>query len=478
MLEVFARVHGARVIKVFSTFLAMCGLAIGLQSPGHASEQFALAETINVPFSSDIVVSGNFAYVASSSDISVIDTANNSVVEIISTSGARAPQGAAAIGDNIYFAAATDNKLIILNTITRNVSYLATTGCSSPSQLVVVSSTRLIANCHGSGNVQIYDVSTPAIAGTVSTGAGPRGMSTFGGLVFVPNSTVDTMTVVDASATPPVAVRTVNVGDQPEYTAYLEGKIYVANFSSNSVSIIDSTTGSVLATVAVGNNPQGIAACSGNVYSSNRWTGDTSVISPTTNAVINTLTLSTVGAITHVMGINGNFAYFLNFDRSSVSIVNCSEQTVVTTVGISPNPAKIAFSTQYAYVTGSNVISVISIGANENRNSADISDPIFELTFGDTQGGLCARANNAPLGSWLTLPDSASCAPPAETPDAKLLGWATIPNFPVDIARRQVNNNWGAYELLSESNQVLAVYIRVGGAARVAAPSNFYPIWG
>lgn len=447
-------------------------------SPTNATGQFEYVGSISVTFSSDIVVSGSYAYVASSTDISVIDTNSNTVIDTIATTGARAPQGAATIGNNVYFAAATDNKLIILDTQTRTVSYLATTGCSSPSQLLVVSNTRLIANCHGSGNVQIYDVNTPAIAGTVTTGAGPRGMSTSGGLVFVPNSSASSMTVVNAAASPPTAVRTVIVGSQPEFTAFLDGKIYVVNFAGNTASVVDASSGSVLATLAVGNNPQGVAPCADNIYTSNRWTGNTSVISPSSNTVINTLTLSTVGAITHVMGVNGTYAYFLNFDRSSVSVVDCSSQSVVTTVSIQPNPMKIAFSSESAYVTGSNVISVISLGASQSGSSTSSTEPIIEMTFGDGQGGVCHGSDSARLGSWANLPEGSACSPPVTIPNARLLGWATIPNFPVEVALRQVNNNWGAYEIFGEDGQVIAIYFREGGAVKVSAPVNFYPIWG
>jgi len=467
-----------RLARVTIAWLALCAMVFGLQSPSQATGQFELVGTINVSFSSGIVVSGDYAYVASSSDISIIDTTTNVVIDTVATTGARAPQGAAAMGDNVYFAAATDNKLIILNTLTRTVSYLATTGCSSPNQLVVVSSTRLIANCHGSGNVQIYDVTTPAIAGTVTTGGGPRGMSTSGGLVFVPNSNVDTMTIVDAAATPPVAVRTVNVGDQPEFTAYLDGKIYAANFAGNSVSIVDSSTGTIVATPAVGNNPQGIASCSGNVYTSNRWTGNTSVISPTTNTVINTLSLSTVGAITHVMGVNGNYAYFLNFDRSSVSVVDCADQITVTTVSIEPNPAKVAFSSRYAYITGTNVISVISIAASQAESSSPSSESIFELSLTPMDGTVCSKSSQSAVrGTWVTLPGAKNCNPPASKPDATLLGWSTTPDFPLDLAQRQVDNGWGTYEIFNDAGRITAVFIPAGQATFLSGTNTLYAIW-
>ena len=73
-----------------------------------------------------------------------------------------------------------------------------------------MSSTRLVANCNGSGNLQVYDATVPAIAGTVTAGPDPRATSVNNGLVFVPKSlggtATNTMTVVAAAATPPAVV--------------------------------------------------------------------------------------------------------------------------------------------------------------------------------------------------------------------------------------------------------------------------------
>lgn len=350
--------------RIQRTLIACLAAVLGisaLTTPATATEPFENVATINVTFGSSIVVLNERAYVASDTEISIIDSATNTVASTVGLAGVSGMSGAAAIGNRVYFAARASNRIVILDTQTNSVSYLNTTGCTNPTQLIAVSTTRLAANCHGTGNVIIIDVTGPTIAGTVATGTQPRGMSTADGLLFVPNSFSNTMTIVNAAATPPAAVQTVNVGAQPEFTAFFDGKIYVANFAGNTVSIINATTYAVLATLAVGNNPQGIAPCTNNVYSSNRWTGNTSVISPTSNTVINTIAVADLGAITHVMGVNGDYAYFLNFDRASLGVVDCTTQTRVASVAIAANPQWIAFSSQYAYVTGVNTISVVTI---------------------------------------------------------------------------------------------------------------------
>jgi YVTN family beta-propeller protein len=403
-----SRLRHAITLRQLSGFLAaglvITAMSIAGLSPAQAEGVFERVATINVTFSSEIVVRGNRAYVASGAEISIIDTTTNTVISTVPLTGVSGLSGAATIGDKVYFAARTTGRLIILDTQTNTVTYLTTTGCTNPTQLLAFSATRLVANCHGTANVMVIDVAGPTIAGLVATGTQPRGMSANGDFVFVPNSGAvpGTVTVVNAAASPPTAVQTINVGNQPEYTAFLDGKIYAANFAANTVTIIDGSSYAVIATLSVGNNPQGIAPCGNNVYTSNRWTGNTSVISPTSNTVINTIPLSDVGAITHVMGVNGDYAYFMNFDRSSLSVVDCTTQTVAATVSIAPNPSWIAFSPDYAYVTGVNTISVVSIPRSGSAIPQDITQrpPDWMKQVGRVADEACETDWNPSWAEW------------------------------------------------------------------------------
>jgi hypothetical protein len=58
-----------------------------------------------------------------------------------------------------------------------------------------------------------------------------------------------------------------------------------------------------------------------------------------------------------------------------------------------------------------------------------------------------------------------------------LLGWATSPNFPVEIAKRQVDNGWGAYETFNADGQLTGVFIPAGGATFLSTSGNLFPIW-
>lgn len=390
--------------RLVRSCLAACAAllsCIAVSAPSaFAVADFQVVATLSLTFESNIVTSGNYAYVASDTNISIIDTNTNAVTATVSTASASDPRGALALGTKVYFASSGAGKLIILDTTSRTVSYMNTTGCTSPNMLIAYSSSRIAVNCHGNSSVQLIDVAGPTIAATLAVGTGPRGMSVGGDYLYVPNSGSNTVSVVNAAAATPTVVATVSVGSQPEYTTAYSGKVYVVNFNGNTVSIINAANNTVIATVAVGNNPQGIDSCQGNIFTANRWTGNSSVISPTTNAVTKTITIADVGAITHVISINGDYAYFLNSDRSSVGVVNCQTQTRVTTVSTTANPASIAFTNGYAYVTGSNVISVFTIPGSSTSIDPSQRPPDWMKQVARKSGDTCESGWNPSWAQW------------------------------------------------------------------------------
>jgi len=108
---------------------------------------------------------------------------------------------------------------------------------------------------------------------TITTGAMPCAASvdTRTGDVYVANYETNSVTVVDGAAGR--AVASIAVGIHPEAIAVDEARslIYVANTHSNNVSVIDGVTMKVIATLAAGRNPYAIAIDSvrGDVYVAN-----------------------------------------------------------------------------------------------------------------------------------------------------------------------------------------------------------------
>ena len=124
-------------------------------------------------------------------------------------------------------------------------------------------------------------------------------------LAYVPTHKSNTVSVVNTATNTVVA--TVPVGIQPLAVAITpDGAFaYVTNsgwiFGSNSVSVIDTHTNAVTATIAVGNFPIGVA-----------------------------------------FAPNGAFAYVVNDGANSVSVIDTPTKTVVATINVGASPWGVA----------------------------------------------------------------------------------------------------------------------------------------
>ena len=108
----------------------------------------------------------------------------------------------------------------------------------------------------------------------------------------------------------------------------VETTAYVSNNQSNSVSVVNTLTGSLLATIPVGGGPYGVAIAKNGktVYVANAGSDNVSVISAATNAVIATLSTGPEPSSIAITP-DGTRAYVTNTTHipatiSSVAVIN------------------------------------------------------------------------------------------------------------------------------------------------------------
>ena len=131
-----------------------------------------------------------------------------------------------------------------------------------------------------------------------------------------------------------------------------------------------------------------------------------------------------------------------------------------------PDDESLTFTT---YVT-------VNSGDNSTSSPADAT-PSIQLVLRLPDGTACGASAPLLRGAWAQLPRASACTP-ADTPSgSSLLGWATNADFPIDIAQRQVDNGWGAYETFNSDGQLSGVFIPAGGYTLVSNDTNLYPIW-
>src|SRR5216684_599022 len=181
---------------------------------------------------------------------------------------------------------------------------------------------------------------------------------------YIVNTGSNSVSVIDTTSNTVVA--TVSVGGSPlEVAITPDGtRVYVTNANDNTLSVIDTASNTVVATVGVGAGPTAVAITPDGtrVYVT---TGDAvSVIDATSNTVVATVGVSGLGvAITP----DGTRAYVATF--GPVSVIDTATNTVVATVVLgedyqnSPIGVAITPDGTRAYFTNSGVASVSGLGS-------------------------------------------------------------------------------------------------------------------
>ena len=159
---------------------------------------------------------------------------------------------------------------------------------------------------------------------------------------------------------------TVSVGTAP-YSVALNpntNTIYVTNYNSNNVSVINGATNTVTTTVTVGTNPYGVTVDpnTDTIYVTNFNSNNVSVIDGATNTVTTTVS---VGTNPYGVAVNPNTdtIYVTNFNSNNVSVIDGATNTVTATISAGTNPVRVAVNptTNTIYVANfsSNNVSVI-----------------------------------------------------------------------------------------------------------------------
>ena len=200
-----------------------------------------------------------------------------------------------------------------------------------------------------------------------SNGPYPEGVAwdSQNGYLYVANYGSDNVSVINGATD--AVVGTVRVGSGPRDVAYDigNGYLYVTNTNSDNVSVINGARDTVVSSVTVGNIPWGVAYDIGNgyLYMANDGSNNVSVINGATDAVVGSISVGN-GPIAVAYDSGNGYLYVANFGSHNVSVINGVTDAVVgsVTVGIYPYAVAYDSGNGYLYVAnyGSDNMSVIN----------------------------------------------------------------------------------------------------------------------
>jgi YVTN family beta-propeller protein len=140
---------------------------------------------------------------------------------------------------------------------------------------------------------------------------------------------------------------------------------------TDTVSIVDTATDTLVTTVPVGYGPWGVAVAPDgtNVYVTNGDSGTVSVIDTCTKAVVKTIPVPGYSIPTGIaVAPDGSKAYVTNGGSNTLSVIDTAAYTVNSTVTVGTDPFGVAVAPDgtKVYVTnrGSNTVSVIDTASN------------------------------------------------------------------------------------------------------------------
>jgi YVTN family beta-propeller protein len=319
--------------------------SIGLAASGNGNiASFSATNSGSLPVTATVTVTpstvgGGFAYItnASSNNVSVINTATNSVMATVAVGSYPYGVSVSPDGTKVYVANYGSNSVSVINTATNTVMATVAVGSYPYGVSVSPDGTKVYVANWGSNSVSVINTATNTVMATVAVGSYPYGVSVSpdGTNVYAANVGSNSVSVINTATNTVMA--TVAVGTYPTGVSVSPDgtKVYVTNGGWNSVSVINTATNTVMATVVVGSSPYGVSVSPDGtkVYVAKYGSNSVSVINTATNTVMATVAVGS-GPFGLSVSPDGTKVYVANHGSNSVSVINTATNTVMATVAV------------------------------------------------------------------------------------------------------------------------------------------------
>ena len=279
----------------------------------------------------------NFAYIANSADntVSVIDTATNTVTATIPVGASPAGVAVNPAETRVYVANQGSGSVSVIDTAFNTVVATVATGIGSTGIAVDSAGTRAYVAIGADHAVAVLDTASNAVLTTITVGTRPDKIAVHpdGTRVYVTDTQDKTVTVIDPALVNPVPAKenVINLTGTPGGIAVNPAgtRVYVAN-GSDSVTVIDTTTYTVIDTISKGLYwPNGVVVnpAGTRLYVAN--TNDTvTVIDTASDTVIDTIAVSGWPSAI-ALNPEGTRLYVTSRTANTVTVLDTAGSTVI-----------------------------------------------------------------------------------------------------------------------------------------------------
>jgi YVTN family beta-propeller protein len=188
---------------------------------------------------------------------------------------------------------------------------------------------------------------------------------------------------------------TIPVGSDPDAIAYdpASGKLFVANYQSNTISTISDSTNTVIATTPSGSGPNGAAfdPTTGDVFMPNRYANNVTVLSSSSSQVVANVPVGNTPQGATYDPSNGD-VYVANVHANTVSVISGTGLNVLSNVSVGSLPTEVAYDSAngnvYVSDYGGSSVTVISSANNSVVGTLSVGSGPEELLFDPSVGNL------------------------------------------------------------------------------------------
>ena len=357
---------------------------------------------------------GTRLYIANqgSGTLSVINTANNSVVATVKVVSKPSAVATDTAGTRVYVAG--NRAVTVIDATTNTVVTTVGVGYSPSALALSADGTRLYVANRGSGSISVIDTATnqridanrSIFSRDITVGFWPSALalSADGSRLYVANngsgsiSVVDTATNQRIDANRSIFSRDIKVGSRPSSAAVSPdgGHIYVTNHGSKSVSLINTVTNTVVATLAVGTQPWSIVVSPDDKVAYIAHSDDKITILDTT-----THTLATIGNIDPTPEYSPP-SIALSPDGKTIYVIDQADGVLRTLYVVRGNTAPTA--------TGAPTLGTPDATTGAITGTLNFTDPDgdrlqYHVTGSPTRGTVTL---NATTGSFTYTPNAAA----------------------------------------------------------------------
>jgi YVTN family beta-propeller protein len=273
-----------------------------------------------------------------------------------------------------YVSNVSGNNVSVVNTANNTVVATIPVGASPNGVAVAPDGGLLYVACSGANTVNVISTASNSVIASIPVGASPMKLAVTpnGAQLYVVAQAVNQVNVIDTASKSVIA--NITVGSHPTRVAFSPDgtRGYVTNLYSGTVSIIDTNSRSVIGSFPTGSGPADIAVASNSrLYVSNQYSNTVTVhdLSGNLLATISGFLFPNAVAATP----NGARVFATNGNGSTVSTIDTSSNSVMGTMAVGSNPTSVTVSSDgtMAYVVNqySFSLSQLNVGGNFIANT-------------------------------------------------------------------------------------------------------------